>query len=252
MICFQETAEGGFGDRLRGIACLLHFADKWGEHEVFYNDDSYQITPGKRFSHFPARMPDLIRIEGLSFRYHKLPMPQAGHTIVYDSTTLKKLQIRRGFRHMSRLRPRDEAVTERVRALGLNQDWIGLHIRCTDNINERNRIRNGDYDVGRKRLALKRIKKLARRYPARKVYIAADNYRALRYWSLLLRNAGFTVQSNTSEFDQGKLRQTSNFDMLVDFFALAACGRIVRVMPSEFSRFAAWIGGRPLRYQQLW
>lgn len=230
----------------------MHLADKWGEHEVLYNDDGYEKTSFERFNQFPARLTDLLRIEGLSFNYHTLPLPKADHNIVYDSAGLHKHQIRPGFKHMSRLRPRDEAVSDRVRVLGLDQSWLGFHIRSTDNIRGDNVKINGDYDLRRKRSALKRIKMLARRYPARKVFIAADNYPAIRYWSLALRNARFEVLSNASGFDDNKIRQTSNFDMMVDFFALAACGRIVRAMPSEFSRFAAWTGGRRLRYRQLW
>ena len=39
--------------------------------------------------------------------------------------------------------------------------------------------------------------------------------------------------------------------MLVDFFCLSSCKRIVRGSPSEFSRFAAWGTGHRLGYTDL-
>ena len=87
LICFQETTGTGFGDRLRGIAFMLHAAEKIGATEVLYNDDEAADYSGYRKAAFPLRMTELIRIKGLTFRYHPLPLPESGHSIVYNSVT---------------------------------------------------------------------------------------------------------------------------------------------------------------------
>lgn len=247
MICFQETTDTGFGDRLRGMAHLLHLADQAGETEILYNDDVSDRPLEDRQRAFPARMTDLIRIEGLSFEYHPLPLPEAAVRVVYDSVIDRKKDSRPGFRHMRRLGPRDDAVAARVHELGIDRSWLGFHIRRTDNLE----LSAKHFDAQLERRALKNIRCFSLRYRTRKVFVAADNARSLRHWTRMLRTFGYEVRSNSPEFDTSRLRQTGMGDMLVDFFALAACRRVTRAVPSEFSRFAAWVGGTRIKYSSL-
>lgn len=247
MIAFQETTDTGFGDRLRGIAWLLHLATRFSEHEILYNDDHAVRNADSRWSSFPARMTDLIRIEGVSFAYHPLPLPPAAHSVVYDSLVDHDRETRLGFPHMRRLRPRDDAVAERVRELGVDRSCLGFHVRHTDNMGTQSHHCEGHVE----RRSLHSIGCLARRHRTRRLFLAADNERSLRRWSRIFEVTGHDVRTNSPSYDEGRLRQTSTHDMLVDFFALAACRRIARAVPSEFSRFAAWAGGRRLRYEEL-
>lgn len=247
MLCFQETTDTGFGDRLRGIAYLLHLAQERGETEVFYNDDATVRDLEYRKQAFPGRMTDLIRVEGLCFKYHPLPLPEEGRRVVYDSVQDRKKDNRPGFRLMRSLRPRDDAVSEQVGRIGVDRSWLGFHIRRTDN----QQLSARHFDDEMERRALKNIRCLSLRYRTKKVFIAADNERSLRRWSRILRAVGYEVRSNSPRYDVERLRQTGSFDMMVDFFALAACGRIARAVPSEFSRFAAWVGGHRMKYSRL-
>lgn len=247
MICFQETTDTGFGDRLRGVAYLLHLAQRSGEAEVLYNDDETVRDLAYREQAFPGRMTDLIRVDGLSFEYHALPFPDEGVHVVYDSVQDRKKDNRPGFPLMKQLRPRDDAVAERVRRIGIDRSWLGFHIRRTDN----QELSARHFDDELERRALKNMRCFSLRYRTKRVFVAADNARSLKRWSRIFRVAGYEVRSNSPDYDTGQLRQTGNFDMMVDFFALAACRRVVRAVPSEFSRFAAWAGGHRMKYSRL-
>jgi hypothetical protein len=99
--------------------------------------------------------------------------------------------------------------------------------------------------------ALQNVRRLSEQYQSNRLFIAADNHRSYLHWHALLHAQGYEVKGNNPEYDQASLRQTGHFDMMVDFFGLAACRRINRVSPSEFSRFAAWVGGQRMGYRQL-
>jgi hypothetical protein len=247
MICFQETSDTGFGDRLRGIAYLLHLAHAQGEREILYNDEVTVREQAVRDAAFPARMTDLIRLEGLSFEFHPLPFPAGAQVVVHDSVIDRKKQNRPGFPYMHLLRPRDEAVAERVRNLGVNRRWLGFHVRRTDNLE----LSKRHFDDLLERRALKNLGCFALRYRTRRIFLAADNGRSLARWTRILETAGYEVRTNSPYYDTSRLRQTGTFDMMVDFFALAACRRVVRAVPSEFSRFAAWAGGTRIKYSRL-
>ena len=192
-------------------------------------------------------MTDLIRIEGFSFKYHPLPLPKARLNLVHHSIVEHGRLIRPGFKHMHRLRPRDPAVSDRIQQMSINHSCIGFHVRHTDNQEDQRRFLGKNME----RHALRNLREVSRRCRTKYLFLAADNARSLQHWMAVLDEAGYEVKSNHPEFDDSKLRQTGSSDMLVDFFALAACRRVVRVTPSEFSRFAAWVGGRRLRYSQL-
>jgi hypothetical protein len=98
---------------------------------------------------------------------------------------------------------------------------------------------------------LQKVRRISEQYQSNRLFIAADNHRSYTHWYALLHAQGYEVMGNNSEYDKESLRQTGNFDMMVDFFGLAACQRIIRVSPSEFSRFAAWVGGQQMGYRQL-
>lgn len=249
MICFQETTNGGFGDRLRGVAYLLHLARRHRERTILYNDDVSLRSEAFRRRCFPWRMTDLVRVEGRSFAYHPLPLPPAKHHVVYDSLPVRPDDERPGFRAMRRLRPRDDEVLRRVAALGVDRRCIGFHARETDNVAYHASLFEDRTELEARALA--NLAHAARRRRTRRVLLVADNADTLARWSARLARAGYELRTTDPDYDASRMRQTSAFDMLVDFFALAACRRVVRLTPSEFSRFAAWIGGRRLDYLDL-
>ena len=247
MICFQETTDTGFGDRLRGIAFLLHLAHVHGETEILYNDDETVRDLETRNRAFPGRLTDLIRIEGLSFAYHAQPLPDAEVSVVYDSQVDRKKDNRPGFRHFHRLRPRDDAVARRVEEIGVDRSRLGFQVRRTDNLE----LSVKHFALEWERRALKNLRCCSIRQRTSKVFLAADNGRSIRRWRRILRQAGYDVLTSDVVHDPDSFRQTGNFDMMVDFFCLARCRSVVRAVPSEFSRFAAWVGGRRMKYSQL-
>jgi len=247
VICFKEETDTGFGDRLRGLAYLLHLAERYDETRILYNDDETCRSKEDRWAAFPARMTDLIRIEGLDFQYHALPLPQGAVNVVYDSIKYLKHDSRPGFKQIKRLRPRDDAVLERVREIGVDRTFLGLHVRKTDN-QELSRKYFQDRPA---RKAMRGLRWCSFRYRTKRVFLSADNALSLSQWTRVLQDAGYEVTSSEPGYDENQLRQTGTFEMLVDFFCLASCRRIVRLVPSEFSRFAAWMTGRRLRYDKL-
>jgi len=247
MICFQEVARSGFGDRLRGIAHLIEAAARRGETEVLYNDDGAVNDQAYRWSAFPGRMTDMIRIEGLTWRYHALPLPPSAQHVVYDSASAHVGRSHPAARQFHRIGPADPAVTARVDALDLDRSWVALHVRQTDNVALNEVFFDEDYESR----ALENLRTCAPRFRRRRVFLASDNAVSLADWRERLEAEGFEVRTSDPVFDTEKLRQTGLDDMLVDFFALSRCRRVVRTVPSEFSRFAAWVGGRRLRYRDL-
>jgi hypothetical protein len=247
VICFKEETDTGFGDRLRGIAYLLCLAQRYEETRVLYNDDETCRNEQDRWAAFPARMTDLIRIEGLDFEYHPLPLPEGTVNVVYDSIKYLKHDSRPGFKQMRRLRPKDDAVLDRVREIGVDRTFLGLHVRRTDNLE----LSRKYFEDKPARKAMRGLAWCSFRYRTKRVFLSADNATSLTQWTGVLREAGYEVASSEPGYDENRLRQTGTFEMLVDFFALASCHRIVRLVPSEFSRFAAWMGGRRLRYDEL-
>jgi hypothetical protein len=248
VICFKEETDTGFGDRLRGLTYLLHLAHRTGETRILYNDDETCRVKEDRWAAFPARMTDLIRIEGLDFDYHPLPLPRGEVNVVYDSIRYFKRDSRPGFPHVGRLRPRDDAVLERVREIGVDRTSLGFHVRKTDN----QALSRRYFEDRPAKKAMRHLAWCSFRYRTKRVFLSADNATSLVQWTGVLRDAGYEVASSEPGYHEDRLRQTGTFEMLVDFFGLASSRRVIRLVPSEFSRFAAWMTGRRLRYDDLY
>ncbi len=229
-ISFNETGMSGFGDRLRGISLALFLARFHRTNLIYYHE-----TSG---SQFPYRMLDLIAIEGMNFIPHSPPFPPrtlvVWHRCGYGSS-LKSL----GFRHLWRIRPKDQAVTDRLEQLGISEDHIGLHIRGTDAIK---RKRYPDGVEAQKILLIEKLRQVRETYPGKIIFLAADSRKGIEEWSGILSKMGMQHTWNSSvSWDEEALRQSSADAMLIDFFGLSRCLKIIRLVPSEFSRFAAGI-----------
>jgi hypothetical protein len=135
----------------------------------------------------------------------------------------------------------------RVDALDLDRRWIGFHVRETD----QREVSELYYPTGYEERAFRNLRRSVPWLRRRRVFLASDNAASVEAWRAKLEQAGFEVRTAGSVFDSSMLRQTGAEDMLADFFALSRCRRIVRTVPSEFSRFAAWIAGQPLEYEHL-
>ncbi len=228
-ISFNETGNSGFGDRLRGISLAIFLARFHRTNRIFYHE-----APS---SHFPYRMVDLIQIEGIELIPHSAPFPPrtliVQHRCGYGSS-LKSM----GFRHLWRLKPKNPAFIDRIESLGIGANHIGLHIRGTDALHKR-------FPGGEElqdRLLSAKLEQVRHKYPNQKIFLASDSRQGVRKWQEIATNMGFTVDFNDSaEWNETAHRQSSEADMLVDFFSLSRCSKIIRLVPSEFSRFAAGI-----------
>jgi hypothetical protein len=246
-IALHEIGESGFGDRLRGISLALFLARYHRVRRIYYNDFEGKQSD-KRWPVFKYKLCDLIQIEGVELIETPLPFPKRTLCIEHVSQAGTSLK-RYGWRQMRRLRPKSPAVADRIDELGTDRTMIGFHVRATD---KRSR---GGYALGEETLAADAIKNLetcASTHGTRKVFLAADNQKGRDAWSSRLTDLGYSVKVNeVTVWDETAKRHTGAEDMLIDFFGLASCCRVVRLVPSEFSRHAAWMTGRPLRYVDL-
>ncbi len=242
-INFIECGSSGFGDRMRGIAYALFLARKHKTSKIYYS----QVIDEKNELHkaeFPFNMTDLIYIRGMDFLPLALPIELRTATYIHYSEAGNPLK-RYGFSDMWRIEPKQPAVVSRLEDIAESGPYLALHIRKTDA-----ELRSGEFNASEKSV-VNALKEESGRTGTKRVYIAADNADSFASWSERLGNEGFDVIENRAAFDAAMHRQTGSEDTMVDFFALANSQALVRPVPSEFSRFAAWVGRKRLRYNDL-
>lgn len=244
---FVEHCCTGFGDRLRGIAYILNLCKMHKQQTVYYNDDGPTEKQKMRWSAFPARMTDLISLNGIDFQYKEKINDKHSIHVDYDSGIDLKKDNRPGFKEFHRIQPVSPYVNRRIDEIGVNTQFIGFHVRETDNLTDDNQYFHSKTESKARR----NIAMLSMIYRTKKIYLASDNRNSLKTWTTKLTKLGYEVISNQPQYDDSNLRQTSCFDMMVDFFALSRCRRVCRLVPSEFSRFAAWKTGYRLKYRHL-
>ena len=242
-IHFIECGCSGFGDRLRGIAYALFLAKKHKTTKIYYS----QALEGRDEidrSHFPFNMTELIAIRGMDFVPFTIPIEMRTATYVHYSEAGNPLK-RYGFSEMWRVEPKQPAVVRRLAGISEGGPYLAIHVRKTDGEYRFDKLNSTEES------ALNTLREQSKRTATRRVYIAADNAASFAGWRLRLADDGFDVIENTAAFDVATLRQTDSEDTMVDFFALARAQVLVRPVPSEFSRFAAWVGNKRLRYNDL-
>lgn len=227
-ISFNETGTSGFGDRLRGISLALFLARFHRTRNIFYRE-----TPSP---HFPYRMVDLIRIEGFQLIPQSLPF--AANTLKVEHRCAYGSSLKRwGFRYLPLMTAKDPMITQRVEQLGIGEGHFGLHIRGTD---AKKRYANGVEEKQRQLIA--KLEQLKLKHGDAKIFLAADSRKGIEDWSGVLEEIGFDYTFNDLvTWDEGSIRQSSASAMLVDFFGLSRCSGVLRLVPSEFSRFAQGI-----------
>jgi hypothetical protein len=208
---------------MRGIAYLLFLARKHGATRVLYHDAT-SIDTVMRNKMFPTRMTDIIALDGIAFEEHPLPFPAGVRTYVHVSEAGNPLK-RLGFKDMGRVRPKNEAVVARVAELAAFRPYLAFHVRGAGMT--RSRLPQEEAILG----SLERLGAGADAHQTRRIYLEVIDSRV--------------------RFDPANWRQTSDVDMMIDFFAMAGAAQVIRLIPSEFSRFAAWVGGKRLRYLEL-
>jgi hypothetical protein len=240
---FREQGTTGFGDRLRGISLLAFLASFYHTKKVLYEAHSSEA--------FPWNLTDLISIEGLEFisreQANLLPkLIEIEHNCA-QGTIIKRF----GYKYMRRLRPCSQYITQKLDSLGLGPAYIGIHIRTTDSAHGMPSLPNNDTSLTNASLQL--IQNAINKYKYSHAYLACDSLEARNTWSTLIeRHTDLKICWNPeTKYDNSLLRQTSGNDMITDFFALSRCGYLVRSVPSEFSRFAALVGGLKMNYNQL-
>ncbi len=248
-IALHETGRSGFGDRLRGMALAIFLAKYHRTDKIYYNDYEKVADQKSQSFHFPHKMVDLLAVDGIDFIDQELPFPDKTLLVNHYSGSGTHLK-RFGLKGMKLLRPRNSAVSDRVRDIGVDDSFLGVHIRATD-AEESSRYSKGADFIGN--VLVDNIEKCNKKYKTKKIFVVADNLNSLEVWSERLENIGYQVFTNASAvFDSTQLRHTGADDMLVDFFSLAASRKIIRLVPSEFSRFASWVGGYRLGYRDLY
>ena len=223
---------------MRGVAYALFLAKKHGAQKIYYSQSA------RKNSSFPFLMTDLITIDGLEFVPFEPPVELDTATYIHFSEAGNPLK-RYGFSEMSRIKPAQPAVARRLEEICREGPFFTLHARATDAIERNYETKNPD------ETALNSIRDLSRRMKINRVYVAADNANSYRSWANRLAAEDFHVIKNDARYDPTITRQTGAEDMMVDFFSLARSTAIVRTVPSEFSRFAAWIGNKRLGYTEL-
>lgn len=132
----------------------------------------------------------------------------------------------------------------RLDALGVDRDFLGLHIRRTDKIKAQ---ASYSHDLDASEVDAMEDRTMAvvrRRATSRNVFLAADNLASRDYWVERLQHEGYKVSYNPMEFDSGKLRNTSGEDFLADLFGLARCGQVIATVRSGVPLVAAMLQGR--------
>lgn len=240
---FREQGTTGFGDRLRGISLLAFLTSFYRVKKVVYEANSSEA--------FPWNLTDLITIEGLEFisREQASLLPRL---IEIDHDCARGTIIKRfGYKHMQRLRPRSQQMTQKLDSLEVGPAHIGIHIRTTDSAHRM--TSQIDDAMNPNNAVLQSIHTAIEKYKYSHAYLACDSLAARTTWSTLLaRHTDLKICWNPeAKYNDSLLRQTSADDMITDFFALSRCGYLVRSVPSEFSRFAALVGGLKMNYNQL-
>ncbi|TWU43985.1 hypothetical protein Q31b_15190 [Novipirellula aureliae] len=246
-IALHEIGSSGFGDRLRGISLALFLARYHRVRRIYYNDFEGDLED-HRWVIFKHKLCDLIQLDGIELIETPLPFPEKTlcvEHLCHVGTGLKRY----GWRQMWRLQPRSPAIRERIDDIGIDQTMIGFHVRATDMVSEVSYARGEEVIAAE---AIENLGKCAAIHGTRKVFLAADNQKGRDDWGSRLTDLGFSVKVNAGTvWNENAIRHTGVDDMLVDFFGLANCCRVVRLVSSEFSRHAAWMTGRPLRYSEL-
>ncbi len=242
-INFIECGSSGFGDRMRGIAYALFLARKHRTSKIYYSQ-TVDLPEKIHESSFPFNMTDLISIRGMEFLPFSVPIELRTATYIHYSEAGNPLK-RYGFSDMWRIEPRQPTVVSRLTDISSMGPYLALHIRKTDAEYRSDKFNTSD------KATVERLKEESKRTGTKRVYVAADNAESFAIWSERLVNDGFDIIENRAAFDAAMNRHTDSEDTMVDFFALAHSEALVRCVPSEFSRFAAWVGRKRLRYNDL-
>lgn len=246
-ISIVEIGKTGFGDRLRGIALALFLSSHHRVDTIYYKE-SEQESDTCRKSAFPFKMCDLLQLKGIAFISGSPPPAERTLKILHDSAYGTKLQWF-GAKHLKRLEPKETHIIDKLDAIGVDRKTVGLHIRATDAVD------STKYKLGAKSVdksTLENLKSVASSLQTNKIFLSSDNEVSRNIWIAILIKSGFEPLFNSHvQWKKNELRQTGSDDMLIDFFGLARCSRIVRNIPSEFSRIAAWKAGNKLRYLDL-
>lgn len=243
-----ETGNTGFGDRLRGVSLALLLASRHRVKKIYYDDHSQVCDMVTRQQAFPFSMCDLIQLEGLELKQGKPAPPEKSLQVIHNSTDNSKLNLL-GFRYFHRVKPANDLVGRTLDRIGVDKSCVGLHVRGTDAL-ETFRYLEGAEAVEKR--ALDNLKTITSFCKTKSVFVASDSRDSHSEWIAKLREYGYDVKANTNvDWKVNELRQTGSDAMLIDFFGLARCAKVVRLVPSEFSRYAAWKAGQKLRYMDL-
>ncbi|MHB9079296.1 MAG: hypothetical protein ACYC3X_17605 [Pirellulaceae bacterium] len=240
-IAMREVGLSGFGDRLRGLALALFLAKYHRTKNIFYNDTANDQHTDLLNKAFPFRMNDLLDMEGMNFVPCELPFPPRTLEVIHDCIRGSSLK-RYGRQELWRLRPKNREILVRLDRQRVNQTCLGFHVRGTD------ALATARYQDGIELLterALHALQTFSDTQQMKRVFLAADSVRGLDEWRERLTSLSYEVVCNDrAQWNESVLRQTGADDMLFDFFGLSRCRKIFRLVPSEFSRFAAWRQGR--------
>jgi hypothetical protein len=244
-IAIREIGLSGFGDRLRGLALALFLAKYHRTRNIYYNDSENDTGKGLSLKAFPFAMTDIIDIEGINFLPCDPPFPKRTLVITHDSVRGSSLK-RYGCSELWRLRPKNREVLKHLDQQCVNESCLGFHVRGTD------ALASSRYQEGIQILterAMTSLQKFSDEHQMKRVFLAADNIEGLHEWKDKLTLLGYEVTYNDrAQWNENALRQTGADDMLFDFFGLSRCAKIFRLVPSEFSRFAAWMKGKRFSY----
>lgn len=247
-VSITEIGETGFGDRLRGIGIGLFLARIHRVSVLYYDEQTQTVEVGASKRQFPFDMCELIRLNGVELREGAPPASERTLSLLHNCEKISKLNLF-GFNNFWRVEPRNSDIIRRLDQVGVDRSCIGFHVRGTDALDSF-RFFKGEAFVEQR--AIENLKTMSKSCDTKKLFLASDSRATHESWFRKLTDLGYDVKANSSvDWKPGELRETGAEDMLVDFFGLARCCKVVRLVPSEFSRYAAWKAGQKLRYLDL-
>lgn len=251
-----QGGQFGLGDRLRGLASGLVLARKF-ELPIFVQWIAN--------AHCPYEFEDLFQVEGCQTFKGEMPdrpisplivlnlplniMPRSGHecfsTLPVATFFGNMDQFASQWQEALKTLTLQKAVLESI-----DDYWIpnfpkppiGIHLRRTDNLNDRSKKVNHDNVELFDQALRAKILEIAENEPDTKFFLASDNREYAERWLADLSDAGVNVSCYTVSWSGGGLRQTSGESVVADMICLSRCRKIFNSCFSSLVFVAKSIG----------
>ncbi len=252
----------GLGDRIRGLAGMLVFADLAGRT---------LRVPWVKTEACPGNFNEVLSVSGVEVAandtdWHRMSSGQIDHQFWYNvvpedlwkqlhkgwfltGQVTQEAFMERWRKRLEGFRPAGETrrnVTKLLRR-EKREGLLGLHIRRTDALSDgwRGLGRGAAARLDRELLAA--LRERWREGCWSKIVLACDDEPTAERWLALLAKEGMPVIFHRKNWNRKALRQTTLVDAGTDLFLLSRCGAIVASIMGSFCWMASMMGGIPLQ-----